>query len=79
MQGDGLSFPVNSAAGGESATVEWAGIVAPQEGSSAPGEYGAAAQCESAGSGSGTNGRPTVGRNEERVRNGRARVEHSMV
>lgn len=79
MQGDGLSFPVNPSAGGESATVEWAGIVAPREGSSAPGEYGAADQCESAGSGSGTNGRPGMGHGEERVRHGRARVEHSMV
>jgi palmitoyltransferase len=30
MQGDGLSFPVNPDAGGESAGYDWAGAVAPR-------------------------------------------------
>jgi hypothetical protein len=30
MRGDGLSYPVNPDAGGESAGAEWAGLVAPQ-------------------------------------------------
>lgn len=31
MAGDGLSFPVNPDAGGESARDEWAGAVAPEQ------------------------------------------------
>lgn len=30
MRGDGLSFPVNPDAGGESAGIEWAHLVAPR-------------------------------------------------
>ncbi len=32
MRGDGLSFPVNPDAGGESASLDWAGTVARDEG-----------------------------------------------
>ncbi len=31
MRGDGLSFPVNPDAGGESASYDWAGAVGPRE------------------------------------------------
>lgn len=45
MQGDGLSFPVNPAAGGEFASHAWAGAVGPREegrgsGSSSSGSAG---------------------------------------
>ena len=71
MQGDGLSFPVNPDAGGESAAQEWAGIVAPRGPLSEPITYGAAS-----GSGSTSSGYAV---SEERLRVSRGQSDNDMV
>ncbi|ODN83420.1 hypothetical protein L202_01562 [Cryptococcus amylolentus CBS 6039] len=55
MRGDGLSFPVNPEAGGESASDDWAGIVAPNRDLDGPRVGGGTSSSIAGGSGSGSN------------------------
>nr|XP_019042469.1 palmitoyltransferase PFA4 [Kwoniella bestiolae CBS 10118]OCF21399.1 palmitoyltransferase PFA4 [Kwoniella bestiolae CBS 10118] len=75
MRGDGLSFPVNPDAGGESAGDQWADVVAPRRDLSGPPPviptgYGSSDEVVR-GNGSSSTGRAGNGNGEERIRLGR--------
>lgn len=80
MLGDGLSFAVNPAAGGESAGVEWAGIVAPRDsgGGSRPLPL-SELPVRSGGEGSGAQTHPSLAEDSLRAIRSRERREGEMV